>query len=264
MYKVLFTLSLLFISAQICAQSATESIKTDRPDQKESAATTPARYWQIELGGLFEADKSGSYTQRNMLMPTMLTKYGISNTVELRLITELAGMEQTVLQKTSFTSGFKPVIVGFKVNLFQENRMKFIPKTSFIGHMGISRLSSDFFETNRSFPQFRFLMEHTLSKKTSLGYNLGMEWNGFSNNPSSLYTLSLAHDLGKGFGAFGEVFGYFTRYDLYNKIIGDHRVDGGFTYLLNHNFQFDASGGLGLTANAPDYFLSIGISFRFR
>lgn len=263
--KIIFLLLGITITCtESFSQAVTESIKTDRPDQTESPSTTPPQYFQIEIGSLIASDKTRYYSENIFLMPTMLTKYGISKTVELRLITELAGLVQTMYNDRKFASGFKPVLVGFKINLFQENRKKFIPKTSFVGHLGIARLSSDFFETHRSFPQFRFLMEHALSQKTSMGYNIGMEWNGFSNNPSTIYTLSMARDLGKGVGTFAEVYGSFSRYDLPNKIIGDHRFDAGFTYLLNHNFQFDVSGGLGLTTNAPDYFVSTGISFRFK
>jgi hypothetical protein len=247
------------------AQSAVESIKTDRPDQTESASTTPPRYFQIEIGGLFESDKRGSLTEHNFLVPTILTKYGLSKTVEFRLITELGGNGQMRRGSADkFTLGIKPVLAGFKVNLFKENRKKFIPKTSFLGHIGISQLSSDFYETHRSFPQFRFLMEHTLTDKASLGYNLGMEWNGFSDNPSTIYSISLARDLGQGFGAFGEFYGNFTRYDIPNEIVGDHRFDAGVTYLYRHDVQFDVSSGFGVNKRSPDYFLSAGASFRFK
>jgi hypothetical protein len=266
MQKTILTLSLLLMGLTSLAQTAKVPIKTDRPDQTESPSTTPPRYFQIEMGGLFENTRSNAtLTEHNFLMPTILAKYGLSRNVEFRLITELGGNGQMIKgAKDRFTSGLKPIIIGFKANLFKENRKKFIPKTSFIGHLGISRLASDFYEPSRSFPQFRFLMEHTLTSKTSLGYNLGMEWNGQSNNPATIYTATLARDLGKGFGGFAEFYGYFTRNDIPKEIIGDHRFDAGLTYLLNNDFQFDVSGGIGLTENAPDFFLSAGISFRFR
>lgn len=265
MNKILLAAIFFLSSTTSFAQTARVPIQTDRPDQTESASTTPPRYWQIEAGIQFQGDDRGLLTQHDFLMPTLLTKYGLSKTVEFRLITELAGTGQIIKNaKDRFTSGINPVIVGLKVNLFKENRDKFIPKTSLIGHVGISRLASEGYETNRSFPQFRFLFEHTLTQKTNLGYNLGMEWNGFSANPTTIYTLSLARDLGKNFGMFTEFYGFFTRYDIPKEIRGDHRFDAGLTYLLNNDFQFDISGGLGLTPNAPDYFVSAGVSFRFR
>jgi len=266
MQKIILIVLLSFIGLSSQAQTASVPIKTDRPDQTESPSTTPPRYFQIEMGGLFEStSNSRNFSEHNFLFPTILTKYGLSRTVEFRLITELAGNGQMIRgAKDRFSTGIKPVIVGMKVNLFKENRKKFIPKTSFIGHLGISRLASNFYETSRSFPQFRFLMEHTLTDKTSFGYNLGMEWNGQTNNPNTIYTVTLARNLGKGFGGFAEFYGFFRRNDIPKEVQGDHRFDAGLTYLLNNDFQFDVSGGLGLTENAPDYFLSAGISFRFR
>lgn len=266
MQKITLTILLILITLGVQAQTSKVPIQTDRPDQTESPSTTPPGYFQVEMGALFESDKpSVGITEHNFLMPTILTKYGISKTVEFRLITEISGQGQMITgARDRFTSGLNPVIVGMKINLFKENRNKFIPKTSFIGHLGISRLASNNLETHRSFPQFRFLMEHTLTEKTALGYNLGMEWNGNSTNPSTIYTISLARDLGKGFGAFGEFYGYFTRYDIPKEIYGDHRFDAGITYLYRHDVLFDISGGFGINERSPDYFISAGLSFRFK
>ncbi len=266
MQKSILTLCFLFLATVAFAQSAKVPIKTDRPDQTESPSTTPPGYFQIEMGGLFENTSSdANVIEHNFLIPTILAKYGINKNLEFRLITEIGGNGRMITGAPDrFKSGLKPVIVGFKANLVKENRKKFIPKTSFIGHLGISRLSSDFYETSRSFPQFRFLMEHTLTNKTSFGYNLGMEWDGFSQNPNTIYTVTLARDLGKGFGGFAEFYGYLQRNIVTDNMVGDHRFDAGITYLLNHDFQFDVSGGLGLTDNAPDFFLSAGVSFRFK
>lgn len=39
--------------------------------------------------------------------------------------------------------------------------------------------------------------------------------------------------------------------------------DGGFTYLLSNDFQLDASGGVGLTDAAQDFFVGFGASRRW-
>jgi hypothetical protein len=44
----------------------------------------------------------------------------------------------------------------------------------------------------------------------------------------------------------------------------DHRFDCGLNYLLRRNILIDVSGGFGLTANAPDYYLALGFSFRLK
>jgi hypothetical protein len=42
----------------------------------------------------------------------------------------------------------------------------------------------------------------------------------------------------------------------------DHRFDAGITYKFTPVVQWDISGGVGLSKNAPDSFVSTGISFR--
>ena len=40
------------------------------------------------------------------------------------------------------------------------------------------------------------------------------------------------------------------------------RMDAGLTYLINNDVQVDLSGGIGLTDNAPEKFVALGLSFR--
>ena len=40
--------------------------------------------------------------------------------------------------------------------------------------------------------------------------------------------------------------------------------NGGFTYLINNDVQFDIRGGVGLNDAADDYFVGIGLSVRYR
>jgi hypothetical protein len=58
------------------------------------------------------------------------------------------------------------------------------PKTSFIAHIGLPNAASTKYKTDYFAPEFRFTMQHTLSEKFSLSYNLGLEWDGFSAEPT--------------------------------------------------------------------------------
>jgi Putative MetA-pathway of phenol degradation len=44
----------------------------------------------------------------------------------------------------------------------------------------------------------------------------------------------------------------------------DHRLDGGFCFLLNPNHQLDISSGFGFSKTSPKYFIGLGYSFRFK
>ncbi len=227
-----------------------ESIQTDRPDQTESPAITPARFLQIETGFLHEKynrqAKSASH-------PTVLWKYGVNEHFELRLITEL----NTEEEESQRISGISPITFGFKASLTEEK--VFMPKISFIGHLTASTWGSREFHTTYLAPGFRFLFQHTLSDRLNLGYNLGAEWNGKTPDTTGLYTISTAYSFTEKVGAFLELYGYLSK-----NSAADHRFDAGLTYLLNRDLQFDVSSGFGISETAPQYFISGGISCRIK
>jgi hypothetical protein len=152
-------------------------------------------------------------------------------------------------------SGFTPIFIGFKVNICEEKGI--IPKTSFIGHISIPKLASTRYKTDYISPEFRFTMQHTLSDKFLLGYNLGCEWDGFSLDKTFIYTLTTGFSINNQLGCYAEMFGFAPQYDKAN-----HNLDGGFTYLINNNFMVDLSSGIGITDNALDHYLALGLSFR--
>lgn len=226
------------------------SIQTDRPDQTESPFTVPYNYFQIESGILYEKT---SGIEKTALLPTTLLKYGVSDRFEIRIIGDV------VAQKSLSVSsiGLDPITFGLKANLCHERGV--FPEISIIGHLKTTKLSSSSLRTTHPAPDFRFTMQHTLSDRFILGYNIGAEWDGESARPTYIYTLTTGASIYKELSGFVEVYGYFPI-----QGIQDHRIDGGFTYLLNHDLQLDLSAGIGLSKYSPDYFISGGISYRFR
>jgi hypothetical protein len=244
-YFIVFTFFYAMCANRLSAQQL-PSIQLDRPDQTECPFITPKKYVQVENG--FNIENSES-SVRNLVFPTSLWKYGINEKLELRLITELT--------KENNTTGIKPITVGFKTSLLEEKGL--IPKTSFIGHITTATLGSEDFHTSFLAPAFRFTMQHTLSQKVSLAYNLGTEWNGESAQQTYIYTLTTGISLTKKLGCYAEVYGF-----LQEHKDGDHRTDGGFTYLVNNNFILDFSAGINLPNTDPQNYLSLGASYRFK
>lgn len=226
------------------------SIQTDRPDQTECPFIVPKNYFQLENG--FSYEKTNSETSQ-IIAPTILTRFGINDHFELRLITEYS-IEDNF---SNSISGFNPILIGFKTRLYEEKGL--IPLTSFIGHIGIPKAGSKNFQTTYYAPEFRFTMQHTLSKKQSLSYNLGAEWNGESAEPTFIYTLTSGYSLSEKVGCYIEFYGFVPQIEK-----PDHRFDAGLTYLINPNHQFDISGGVGLSKISPKYYVALGYSFRFK
>ncbi|MGZ5197189.1 MAG: transporter [Kaistella sp.] len=242
-------LTYIFLLLPFTFLNAQESIQTDRPDQTESPAITPKNYLQVETGFLYEnVDRD----TENFSHPTILWKYGINENFELRVITEFNSEKIINFRE----SGIPPVTVGFKAKLAEEH--KFFPKISFIGHLTANKLASEYFKTAHPAPSFRFLFQHTLTEKLSLGYNLGAEWNGETPDATGIYTVSTAYSFNEKLGGFAELYGFLNEFQK-----PDHRFDAGLTYLINDDFQIDASAGVGISEIAPKHFLSCGLSYRF-
>lgn len=246
MKNLILFLTVLF-PMMIISQTS-ETIQADRPDQTETPHIVPAGMFQLESGFSYIKNETNSSSQ---YLPSALWKYGINDTFELRLITEFLNEEVN----NNKTIGLKPIQIGCKIKISEEKGI--IPKISFIGHLSIPNTASSQYKTDFYAPRFRFVMQHTLSDKFSLSYNLGGEWDGFTAQPTFIYTLTSGFSITDKLGSYIELFGFAPQKDKAN-----HNFDGGFTYLINNNFMLDLSSGFGITENAPDYYVALGFSFR--
>ncbi len=226
----------------------TDPIEADRPDQTETPAIVPKGMFQLEAGFSYQKTDINS---NSFFLPSALWKYGVNENLELRLITEFV----TEKINDEKSSGFTPILIGLKVKLCEEKGV--IPKTSFIGHIGLPNVASSRYKNDFLAPEFRFTMQHTLSKKLSLGYNLGCEWDGMTPETTFVYTLTTGYSINNKLGCYAELFGFAPE-----KNCANHNLDGGFTYLINNNFMVDLSSGFGLTNNAPNYYFALGFSIR--
>jgi hypothetical protein len=223
-------------------------IQTDRPDQTECPFIVPPRHFQIENGFNFE---SVNKNEKNFLYPTTLWKYGVNELFELRVITELS----TIKIHENESTGISPVKLGIKTNLTKEHGI--VPTISFIGHLAIPFMATDNFNAIYYVPSFRFTLQHTLTERISLGYNLGAEWDGETAEPEFIYTLATGFSLTEKIGAYIEIYGFAPQ-----MARAEHRAGGGFGWFLKPNILLDLSGGIGITYNAPDYYGSLGFSIR--
>lgn len=246
-----------------------EPIATDRPDQTESPCLVPKGMFQAELGSSIESDRQDSLHASNTTYGTALWKYGLSRHIELRLITEYIGTslrDEKNDKQLDNTKGLSSVLIGGKFFLCEEKG--WIPKTSLIAHLNMPYFGEKAFLPNVICPEFRFTLQHTLSDRFSFSYNIGAEWDGIVSNTTFIYTATIGMGLLDKVGMYVEAYGFMTEQNDNNgrfngTFTHDHRLDGGFTYQPVKDVQFDLSGGVGINAISPDYFLSVGLSFRF-
>ncbi len=229
-------------------------METDRPDQTESPFLTKLNYIQGEIGFNYERAQS----LRTLVHPTALWKYGISKKFEFRLITEIISSETALLIPTGndLISGLLPVQLGGKLALAEEKGL--LPKTSLIFHIAAPKIASKKFHSAKWAPNFRFVMQNTLTENIGLGYNLGAEWDGENNTPYWIYTFAPGFIIGKNWYGYVEAFGSVRKNEK-----PQHAVDGGLAYYFSPDSKIDFSAGFGLSEEAVDHYVAVGYSFRF-
>lgn len=249
----LYLLLITICSAVIANAQQTGRMETDRPDQTESPFITKHKYIQAEIGFNREYNKG----IQAFIHPTVLWKYGAVKKFEFRLITELVSVENSLsLSSKKYTSSLLPVQLGGKLSLSEEKGI--LPKTSVIFHIAAPKIASKKFRATKWAPNFRFTMQNTLSQNIGLGYNVGAEWDGESNTPFWIYTISPGFNIGKKWYAYIEAYGAIAKNQK-----PEHAIDGGIAYYFSDDTKIDFSGSVGISEEALDNYIAIGFSFRF-
>ncbi len=233
-----------------------EPLVTDRPDATESSSTVGKGVLQFETGGIYESYENNNIKNENYTYNTMLIRYGILDNMELRLgwdfvegITKVNGNKLD-----NITSGFSPLLLGMKVDITEENGL--MPEIALIGHVFPVFSASTDYRPEHTGVDFRFSLSHTLSEKSSLGYNIGAEWGNDSPEATCVYTLAYGYSITDRFGVYAEVYG-----DLPEDHSANHYWDAGMTYLMSNDLQLDAYVGTSIT-EGQDILLGIGFSYR--
>jgi hypothetical protein len=253
-------LLLLFVIQPVIvkAQDAQPELITDRPDQTESAETVPVGTLQIETGVLYEKLPPTDPLIKsigNMGFATTLLRAGLFEQMELRLMGQYSQQQiQRITGQTISQSGLSDIAIGVKIKISEEKG--WLPDLALNLHSHLM-IGADAFRPQTAFPDFRFLFSHTLTDNLSLGYNVGMAYDGRTTAGTLEYTASLGVDFPGDLDMFVELYG-----DRPSGESVSVYCDTGITYTLTSTIQFDMSGGTSLQTDVSDYFISGGLSFR--
>ena len=170
--------------------------------------------------------------------------------------TELRISAKNILDKTSSQKlkGFSPLSVGIKTHIIEQR--SWIPETDILVDLIIPLSNSDLQPANLGHDVL-LLFQNDLSRKTAINYNVGVIWDGFSDE--ELFTSSFCFNY-----LPTDRVGLFTEYYNFLRDEGatEHGIDGGFTFLLWPLVQADFSAGVSWIEGSQNHFVSSGISFR--
>jgi hypothetical protein len=262
-------LTAVLLTAIACVLPASaegsDPMVTDRPDATESSSIVPRGLFQFEVGWTHTENDEGGVEFENDAAPEVLLRAGLSERIELRVgFGGYQWAETTIAGGGSIDGeGAADSSLGIKLRLATEQGGR--PEMALIGAVSLPT-GDDLFTTDEVDPAFRLTFSNTLSDRLSLGYNVGAAWASETDGGGDEDRLARAEwTAALGIGAtdrlsfFVELFG-----DAALSAHGSARtlIDGGATYLLRENVQFDLFVGSGLSDAAEDWFGGVGISFR--
>lgn len=246
-----------------------EPLITDRPDFTESTEVVPTGHFQLEMGYTFTYDREGSDRVQDNTTPELLARIGMADNFELRIgwegysFTRLRLDAPTRSRRTigreEWSQGSNDVTLGFKLKLAEQDGWR--PHTGIIGEISVPSGSP-----NRSSgdvdPAIKFLWAYDLSDRLSLAGNLnvGIPTENAHRFVQASASLALGVVLTDRVGTYVEYFGFYPGSDGTDAA---HSLNGGFTFLVHPNLQFDVRAGAGLNEEADDFFTGVGLAWRF-
>jgi Putative MetA-pathway of phenol degradation len=248
-------------------------IETDRPDFTEASSTVGKGRVQLEAGYTFIRDRDGGSRLSSHSFPEALFRIGLfADWFELRIGQNFNDTRTTSGQAvvvapvagTEFLNGAEDLYLGVKLALTEQK--KYLPETALILQTTVPT-GADELSADELLPGINFLfgwdvIEDCLSAGGSLQANRNVD------DSDHFYvevaqSLAVGYELSRRLGAYTEWFAFFPAGAIDPGTGPEHYFDGGFTYLVNDDFQLDIRAGVGLNDHADDFFAGAGFAVRF-
>ncbi len=242
---------------------------SDRPDFTESAVTVPAGRVQLESGYTFTYDREKKVRVRDHTFPEFLLRIGLAPDLELRVGWEGWSSTETLFRtrtdagrpitRTDHNDGATDPYLGAKIHVLEQRG--WIPELGLIPAITVpsgsrSKTSADVD------PQLGIPWAYGLTDRLSVAGQLNLvvptsDGRRFFQTSAS---VSLGVQITDWLGAYVEYFGFYPN-DRGTDCA--HYVNGGFTFPITDDLQFDVRTGAGLNEEADDFFAGAGFVIRF-
>ncbi|MGD9853820.1 MAG: transporter [Planctomycetaceae bacterium] len=241
-----------------------EPLVTDRPDFTEASVTVGKDVLQIEFGYTFAQNDDGGVREQAHSWGEPLFRYGLlQDWLEFRIAVFPETANTSALGFTDHTSGAEHIYLGFKLALTGQDG--FLPETALVPQMTVPTDSGD--STNdRVLPGANLLygwdINDCIATAGSTQFNLARDGGSGGEYVEFAQSWTIAYSLTDELGAYTEWFALIPAGDDTEHT--QHYFDGGFTYLLTDDIQWDIRAGIGLNEAADDFFIGTGLSVRFK
>ena len=236
-----------------------EPLATDRPDFTEASSTVGRGVLQLEFGYTYIFDDDGAGDTKSHSYPELLMRWGIfRDWLELRVAGNYAEEEFAGITD----SGSEDLYLGVKLGLTSQQGI--LPEMALIPQMTVPT-GNDAFTNDEVLPGLNWIYGWEISDcwgtAGSTQFNRSIDEASDRAYTEWAQSWAVAYSLTDRWGAYAEWFGLFPNSAETARV--QHYFNGGFTYLLSNDVQWDIRGGTGLNAAADDYFVGTGFSLRF-
>lgn len=261
-------------------ESEPDEIVTDRPDFTEASSTVGKGRFQLEAGYTFFQNHGKGESFQGNSYPEMLFRIGcFADWFELRIgqnfVSDLSFLNDGSRQQAN---GANDLYLGVKLGLTEQKAFR--PETAMILQMTVPT-GDDSLTSGGVLPGINFLYSWDIIEDfLSIGGSTqGNKVRGDFTIPAFMAVIDLAFDnhsymefaqsitvnytLTKKLGAFTEWFGLFPMSAQVEDVGPEYYLDGGFTYKITRNFQYDIRAGVGLNSHAADLFAGTGFAVKY-
>lgn len=237
-----------------------DPLVTDRPDFTEASSTVGRGVTQFEIGYTYFSDDAGGTRTDSHSYPEVLLRQGLfRDWFELRIAYNAGSVRNGV----TTINGSEDLYVGAKIGLTPQSgilpEMAIIPQATLATGSDNFTAGEDLFGVNWL---YSWALNDNLSLAGSTQFNESID--GVTGNQYIQWAQSIA--IGKSIndqlGTYLEWFALFP--DDADTDGVEQYLNGGFSYLLSNNIQWDIRAGVGLNDGAQDFFAGTGLSIRFR
>jgi Putative MetA-pathway of phenol degradation len=218
-------------------------------DKTEEPALLKKNETQLEaafLRNYYTYDPSSSIFQG-------MVRYGLSNSLEVRLITEQGPGRDRYITKT--TQSTYPLAAGMKVKLLENHQ--WLPDMTLVTYIHIPFAARKKAERLYWSPLIFMAFQHKLSEKWSLDYNAGAQQTAYGNSWAAVLNASVHYKMTDPLEIFGE---YFAQYEPLED--PQHNLGGGISYVVNSWLALFVSGGSTIFSADGNYYFSGGAAVK--
>jgi hypothetical protein len=240
-----------------------EPLVTDRPDFTEASSTVGYGVMQLEGGYTFFYDDEGDDRTYSHSFPETLLRVGLlAEWLEFRVDWNYADEHSDISGVTDTISGAEDLGLGFKIALTPQECL--LPETAIILQMTVPTGSSEF-SADEVLPGFNYLYGWDITDEWSTGCSTGLSATTDDETADSYMEFSQSWTVGR---SWTDRLSSYTEWFVLAPTSADtnraeNYFNGGFTYLVSDDMQWDIRAGVGLNEAADDFFAGTGLSLRY-